>query len=220
MERIKETLEKLGYDWDIEKQEDGTWYGFVEFWTDTAGQDIPTEFEFDGTAEDFVKQFCQSAENYDVNEEVSIYVSELGKRGVPDTVRELLDDCQEAKDTLMKIAKALQNALTGESEDIPSLFDVVLIEKPGTEGLTKSNVVDLFDMLKETEAYPIEIGDVNGNSSAMGFITPQAAEKLQYEYDQDSELGQFISSILNDMNKEADNGVYKFKDLNIWLNRD
>ena len=220
MERIKKTLEKLGYGYDIEEQKNGTWYGLVEFWTNTAGQDIPTEIEFDGTAEDFVKQFCQSAENYDVDEEVSVYVSQLGKRGVPDTVGKLLDDCQEAKGTLMRIAKALQYALTGEYKDIPSLFDIALIEKPGTEGLTKSNVIDLFDMLEETEAYPIEIGDVNGNSSAMGFITPQAAEKLNYEYDQDSELGQFISSILDCMREETDDGIYKFKDLNIWLSRD
>ncbi len=132
MKRIEEALEKLGYNYKIEKQEDGTWYGLVEFWTDTAGQDIPTEIEFDGTAEDFVKQFCQAAENYDVDEEVSVYVSHLGKSGVPDTVRELLDDCQEAKDTLQEIAKALQNALTGESEDALSLFDNEMLQKAYT----------------------------------------------------------------------------------------
>lgn len=112
MERIERVLDKLTevaqYDWH--KNEDGTWYGLVEFWTNTAGQDIPTEFKFDGTAEDFVKQFCEAAENYDVDEEVELFVDMRGKNGVPNTVRELLDDCQEAKDTLMKVAKALKNA--------------------------------------------------------------------------------------------------------------
>ena len=99
-------------------------------------------------------------------------------------------------------------------------FEVVLLEKPGCEGLTKSEVMDLHDMLSRPEAFPVEIGDVNGNSSAIGFITPQAAKELQYEYGQDSDLGQFVASILDDMDKESEDGTYVFKDLRIWLNRE
>lgn len=83
----------------------------IEFWTNTAGQDIPTEFDYDGTPEDFVKQFTERAENYDVDEEVELFVNMRGKDGVPNTVRELLNDCQEAKDTLMEIAEKLQKAI-------------------------------------------------------------------------------------------------------------
>lgn len=83
----------------------------IEFWTDTAGQDIPIEFDYDDTPEDFVKQFTERAENYDVDEEVELYVNMRGKNGVPNTVRELFDDCQEAKDTLMEIAEKLQKAI-------------------------------------------------------------------------------------------------------------
>lgn len=115
MERIKRTLDELEYvkcDWH---KDDGyigePWYGLVEFWTDTARQDIPTEIGFDGTAEDFVKQFCEAAENYDVDEEVELFVDMRGKNGIPNTVRELLDDCQEAKDTLMEIANKLKEAI-------------------------------------------------------------------------------------------------------------
>ena len=98
-------------------------------------------------------------------------------------------------------------------------FEIALIEKPECEGLTRSEVIDLYDMLSIPEAFPIEIGDINGNSSAMGFITPQAAEDLRYEYGQDSELGQFISSILDDMNKESEDDTYVFKNLRIWMSR-
>ena len=55
--------------------------------------------------------FVEAAENYDVDEEVELYVDMRGKNGVPDTVRELLDDCQEAKDTLMKIVRRLHEAV-------------------------------------------------------------------------------------------------------------
>jgi len=98
-------------------------------------------------------------------------------------------------------------------------FEIALIEKPIGEGLTKLEVMDLYDMLSTSEAFPVDIGDVNGNSSAMGFITPQAAEDLRYEYGQDSELGQFISSILDDMDKESEDSTYVFKDLRIWMSR-
>lgn len=100
-----------------------------------------------------------------------------------------------------------------------SYFEVALIEKPGCIGLIKSEVLDLHDMLSSLEAFPVEISDTNGNSTAMGFITPKAAEELQFEYGQDSELGQFISSILDDMDKESENCTYVFKDLRIWLSR-
>lgn len=85
----------------------------IEFWTNTARQDIPMEFDYDGSPEDFVKQFTERAERYDVDEEVELFVNMRGKKGVPDTVRELLNDCQEAKDTLMEIAERLQGAIKG-----------------------------------------------------------------------------------------------------------
>ena len=98
-------------------------------------------------------------------------------------------------------------------------FEIALIEKPGWEGLSKSEVMDLYDMLSRPEAFLVEIDDIDGNSAAMGFITPQAAEELDYMYDQDSELGQFISSILNDINNESEDCTYVFKDLRIWMSR-
>jgi hypothetical protein len=96
----------------------------IEFWTNTAGQDIPVEIEFDGTPEDFVKKFTEYAENYNVDEEVEflIYIGMRDKQGVPCSVRELTDDCQEAKDTLMNIAKKLQAALKNTEEDTEEYY--------------------------------------------------------------------------------------------------
>lgn len=79
----------------------------VEFWTDTAGQDIVVEFDYDGTPEDFIREFNDKADAYDVDEEVALYINSLGKRGVPSTARELVKDCEEAKETLMEIADRL-----------------------------------------------------------------------------------------------------------------
>ena len=97
------------------------------------------------------------------------------------------------------------------------LYDVALIEKPLDDGLTKENVMDLFDMLNGYEALPIEVQ--GACSAAMGFITVPAAEQLDYYLDSDSAIASYLSLILNDMNKESENGFYEFEGLNIWMSR-
>ena len=110
-ERIEECLNNL----DINYEREDT-SAFIEFWTDTAGQDICAEFDYDGTPEDFVKKYTEYAEGYDVDDEVELYAEMRGKQGVPKSIRTLLDDCQEAKDTLMEIARALQKVLKDDKE--------------------------------------------------------------------------------------------------------
>lgn len=84
-------------------------FATFEFWTDTAGQDVVVEFDYDGTPEDFVEKFREYADNYDPDEEVEMYVRNgmLGQRGVPSSIRTLIEDCEEAKETLMDIAESL-----------------------------------------------------------------------------------------------------------------
>ena len=109
---IEKVLEEKGVKYEIKPEEE---FGFVEFWTDTAGQDIVTELKFDGTPEGFIKDFAFYAETYDVDEEVAVYVNMRGQNSVPATVSELLDDCQEAKNKLMDIAAALKGLINPET---------------------------------------------------------------------------------------------------------
>ena len=109
MERIEKVLDDMCISYDIKEKE-----ALVEFWTDTAGQTIPVQIEYDGTPEDFVEKFAEYAENYDVDDEVEIFVGMRGENGVPESVRDLIDYCQEAKDTLMEISEKLKKALNGE----------------------------------------------------------------------------------------------------------
>lgn len=103
-EMIETVLDDFNLRYDISDNK----YALVEFWTDTAGQDIVVELSYNGTPDDFILEFSDHADSYDVDEEVELYVSMRGKNGVPETVRELLDDCQEAKDTLMNISDRLK----------------------------------------------------------------------------------------------------------------
>ena len=94
-------------------QQDDCFYALVEFHT-SAGQDVVVEFNFDGTKEDFAKKLLQEANSYDVDERVAIFINSLGKNGVPSTARELLEDCEEAKESLSYLASLFHKEVYGE----------------------------------------------------------------------------------------------------------
>ena len=99
-------------------------------------------------------------------------------------------------------------------------LDAALLEKPDVKGLTRTDTWALYEMLKGEEAYPLEIGNMDaGNSTAMGFITPEAAEKLLYKYRQNSEFGRYISEILGDMALETEDDLYEYDGIAFWLGR-
>lgn len=98
------------------------------------------------------------------------------------------------------------------------MYGLVLIEKCCTDGLTKAEVMDIFDMLDSNEAYPVELSAYAQESSAMGFITPKAAELIDYDYEY-SGLHNYIALILDDVNREEDSCEYEFKGIKIWLSR-
>lgn len=96
-------------------------------------------------------------------------------------------------------------------------YDIVLMEKPfDDDGLCKDEVIALFDHLKESNGIVLEIGNPQGNSTALGFIGPKAAEKLGWNYDS---LKKAVGKILADMSLEREDHTYKHKGLKIWLSR-
>ena len=104
-------------------------------------------------------------------------------------------------DRISKNDNACENAMD---------FDVALIEKEVNSGLTKEDISKLLDMLGEKEVYPIEIYNPSGESSAMGFITSEAAEKTDFDYERSGYgISHKIGEILSDMNKESDDGIYE-----------
>lgn len=106
-----------------------------------------------------------------------------------------------------------------KKSELNKKFDMVLIEKPGAEGLSKKEFSKIMDMVNENMVYPIEIYARRHASSSMGIITTTAAAKLEYEYGPESDLSFFIASILDDMDKESPDNIYHFKGVSIWLGR-
>lgn len=105
-----------------------------------------------------------------------------------------------------------------DNEEFTAGYGIALRENYGTNGLSRNDVVDLFDMLNDVEAFPIELEAREHESSAMGFITPGAANLIDYDYER-SGFHDFIASILDDMEKENDTCEYEFKGIRIWLSR-
>lgn len=98
------------------------------------------------------------------------------------------------------------------------MFGIALREKECNDGLNRNDVLELFDLLDSENVYPIEILAKEQENSAMGFITVDAANTLDFDYES-SGLISFISSILDDTKKESTDHCYEFKGIKIWLDR-
>lgn len=95
-------------------------------------------------------------------------------------------------------------------------FGIALKQKVSTEGLNRSEIMDLYDMLAGVQVFPIELEAYCSECSAMGFISVDAAEMLDYDYEA-SGLHNYIASVLDDVNLETENFEYEFKGIHIWM---
>lgn len=84
------------------------------------GEDVIVSLIYDGTEEDFIREFISYANNFDADEHAEMWVNSRGKNGVPDNIRDLLEDAEWIKNTLMKIAEELNN-IDNEEEDTEEL---------------------------------------------------------------------------------------------------
>jgi hypothetical protein len=94
-----------------------------------------------------------------------------------------------------------------------------LIEKEGEDGLTYKDILELMEPIKEEEVFPVEFFAKEHESVAMGFITVEAANQIDFDYDEESDLSAFIASILDDMDNETEDGKYEFEGILIQITR-
>lgn len=99
-EEVFEALE-----WDCHKCDDGTLE--LEKYS-PAGEDFI--FTIDG--KDIPAEVAEYAKDFDADEHVGLWVEGRGKRGVPDTVRELVEDAEAIQKMLDELAEALESVQT------------------------------------------------------------------------------------------------------------
>lgn len=97
-------------------------------------------------------------------------------------------------------------------------YNVVLIEKALDEGMTRSEIFDLLDLVSGEEYNPIEIE--GNNSVAMGFIDYEIDELIDFDHTQ---IENFVKEILNDIELENDDCSYEIDrvwgKITVWLSR-
>ena len=79
------------------------------------GEDVIISLTYDGTEEDFIREFIDYANGFDAEDHAEMWIESRGKNGVPDSIKDLLEDAEWIKDTLMEIAEELNN-LDNEEE--------------------------------------------------------------------------------------------------------
>ena len=80
------------------------------------GEDVLVSLTYDGTEKDFIREFNDYAEGFDAEDHAEMWIECRGKNGVPDSIKDLLEDAEWIKDTLMEIADELKE-LDEESEE-------------------------------------------------------------------------------------------------------
>ena len=77
------------------------------------GEDVIISLIYDGTEEDFIRQFERYAEDFDAEDHAETYINMRGKNGVPESIKDLLEDTEWQKEMLLEVAKDL-NSLDDE----------------------------------------------------------------------------------------------------------
>lgn len=89
-------------------------------------------------------------------------------------------------------------------------FDIVLVQKPADlEGLTKTEIIDMLDIINANEVFPIEIDANKQNCVAIGFTTAKFYDNC-VTTKQINAFKNFIAEILDDTNNESDDNTYKY----------
>lgn len=106
-EKILNTLDSFDFVYDEVEEQDGEFYLEINQST-PEGEDWWETIWFDGTSESFVEAVRNRADNFDVDEEVEVWIEGRGKNGVPESIRALVEDAEWKENILEELANALE----------------------------------------------------------------------------------------------------------------
>lgn len=86
------------------------------------GEDVVVSLIYDGTDEGFIAAFIEYANYFDAEEHAEMWIKSRGKNGVPESIKDLLEDAEWQKNTFLEVAKTLNN-INGKSEKKENEFD-------------------------------------------------------------------------------------------------
>lgn len=92
---------------EIEKQDDGYYVDISQYTPE--GEDWYETIWFDGTDNGFIEAVQNVSRNFDVDEAVEIWIPSMGKNGVPDSIKALIEDAEWKKEQLEVLADELSD---------------------------------------------------------------------------------------------------------------
>lgn len=88
-------------------EQNGEYTSEIEFYS-PEGEDVIETIFYDGTNEGFIRELKAHAVNFDADEHAEMRIEGRGKRGVPESIRDLITDAEWIKDTLLSVADKLE----------------------------------------------------------------------------------------------------------------
>lgn len=114
MEKLKKIIEKKGFEisdttfgtenepgWDLQQ--------FTPL-----GEDWYVSIPHNNNVDTFIENLKSYANNFDIDEEVEPYIEMRGKKGVPESISDLLEDAKWKQKTLKALTKTLLNAVAND----------------------------------------------------------------------------------------------------------
>ena len=143
--KIQDILEKneFNFDEEISEQDNGKYIKINQ--STPEGEDWWETIWFDGTYKGFVNAVEERVLNFDVDEEVEIWIPNRGKGGCPDSIMDLVHDAEWKQKTLEKLLDDLQ----GNEKEVSEI----------TKESVENELYDFFNDKMETGDAP-EIGRV------------------------------------------------------------
>lgn len=71
------------------------------------GEDVIVSLIYDGTEEGFIAAFVDYANWFDAEEHAEMWIESRGKNGVPESIKDLLEDAEWQKNMFLEVAEAL-----------------------------------------------------------------------------------------------------------------
>lgn len=115
-EKVTDIIENNGWRLCSCEKMDWEYYAEMEKYS-PAGEDYVFTVWFNGFDADFIEKVCEYAEGYDADDHAADLVQYRGQGGVPNSVREIIDDAEEIGTMLSDLADEL-SGIIDEVEDM------------------------------------------------------------------------------------------------------
>ena len=112
MKKMYSVIENIG--WSVtEIKTDNKKTGLELSKFSPAGEDYNFYIEFDGTKENLNEEINEYYENFDVDEHVEMWIEakKNGVSGVPNSIRQLLEDAEAIEEMIEKLSYVVENEI-------------------------------------------------------------------------------------------------------------